>query len=290
MEQLALMSPRKNPTGTVCALAAAEHSLPYCCLGCGWLIKLWSATEQELLVVSSQRPEGDQERLGLVWRGSSLAERDLGVPVDSRLGRSQQRTAAAMKANQILGCIHRGITSRDRDVIILLCSALLRPHWEYCVQFWSPQFKKDVDRLERVQMKAMKMIKGLENLPCEERLKELGLFSLEKAQRGPRHSIPVLKGWLQRGWRVSLHKEKTRGNRYKWHGERFHLDIRDFFYSENNQSLKQSPQGCGGVPIVTGFQDAVGEGTRSSHLGSLSHGRLAQMIFQPGLFYGSVIL
>ena len=116
--------------------------------------------------------------------------------VGNKVSMSQQCTAAPIKANRILGCIHRGITSRDTDVINPLYTALVRPHLEYSVQFWSPQFKKDVDRLERVQRRAMKMIKGLENLPYEERLKELGLFSLEKAQG--HLSITELKGWLQR--------------------------------------------------------------------------------------------
>ena len=80
------------------------------------------------------------------------------------------------------------------------------------------------------------MIKGLENLPYEERLKELGLFSLgeEKAQGGPHHSIPVLKGWLQRGRRLSLHKEphgEDKGQRVQVApGERFHLDTRQILF------------------------------------------------------------
>ncbi|PKU44396.1 hypothetical protein llap_5339 [Limosa lapponica baueri] len=109
--------------------------------------------------------------------GEWIEERELGVLVDEKLNRSQQYLLVDQKANH---SIKRSMASGLRELILPLCSTLVRPHLEYCIQFWGPQHMKDMDLLEQVQRRATEMVKGLEHLSYKDRLRELGLFNLEK--------------------------------------------------------------------------------------------------------------
>ncbi|KAK4829371.1 hypothetical protein QYF61_003494 [Mycteria americana] len=141
-----------------------------------------------------------QYRLGDDVIESSPAEKDLG------------------KANRILGCIKSSVASRSREVILPLCSALVRPHLEYCVQLWSPQHKEDMELLE------------------QDRLRELGLFSLEKRRlRGDLiAAFQYLKGTYRKNRDRLFSKaccDGTRSNGFKPREGRFRLDLRKKFFT-----------------------------------------------------------
>ena len=81
--------------------------------------------------------------------------------------------------------------------MLKLYKTLVRPHLEYCVQFWSPYYRKDIIKLERVQKRFTRMLPGLDGLSYKERLDRLGLFSLRRRR---------LRGELMEAYKIMRHR------------------------------------------------------------------------------------
>ena len=103
----------------------------------------------------------DEYTMGNAVLGRTTQEKDLGVTCSADMKVSEQCGIAASKGNQVLGLIRRTIMYKEKQLIVPLYIAIVRPHLEYCIQTWRPYRKKDIDKLERIQQRATKIIPEL---------------------------------------------------------------------------------------------------------------------------------
>ena len=105
---------------------------------------------------------GMELRLGDKMLGVQKSERNLGVIMQSDLKVDKQCSKASNEANKRLGMINRNFKCKAKKVILPLYKSIVRPHLDYCMQAWRLHYRKDIDKLEKVQRRATRMVEGLE--------------------------------------------------------------------------------------------------------------------------------
>ena len=113
---------------------------------------------------------------------------DLGIIITKDLKYQKQTERSCRTANRVLAFIRY----KNKELIHPLYKSLVRPHLEHEVQFLSPYLRRDIDKLEKMQRRATKMIPEIRNHSYHQRIQDLDLIRLvQRRLRG--HLIEVFK-------------------------------------------------------------------------------------------------
>ena len=196
---------------------------------------LFNADKCHCLHIGSKNPHYDYF-LGEERIETSTQEKDLGVIIHQSLSNSVHVANAVKKANQALAMINKTVINKDKFTMTKLYKTLVRPHLEYCVQAWRPHLQGDINKIESVQRRATRMVKGLNKVEYTERLKRLNLTTLEcRRLRGDLiETYKILNGKeeLDPDKFFKLAESNTRGHELKLYKSRPRLDIRKYAYSQ----------------------------------------------------------
>lgn len=194
---------------------------------------------------------------------ASTHERDLGVIVSDDLKSTLNCVESVKKANRILGCIRRSITTKRKDIISKLYKQLVRPLLEYAVQSWNPYLQKDIVMIEKVQRRATKIIPQLHDLPYPERLKSLKLTTLHlRRHRGDMLEVfKILTGreGINENYLFERNIENDmnlRGHIHKLKVKQCRLNCRKYFFSQRIvHSWNELPEEVVTAPSINSFKN-----------------------------------
>jgi hypothetical protein len=136
--------------------------------------------------------------------GETTVERDLGVLIDNNLNWSAQIDQVKAKACSVMGALKRSFSYWTPYTFRVLYTTFVRPHLEYCACVWSPSSQKLINALESVQRRATKIVPSVRSLCYEERLKCLGIPSLEERRRRSDiiQQFKIVTGLNEVAWRL----------------------------------------------------------------------------------------
>ena len=190
-------------------------------------------------------------------------EKDLGILIDDDLKWTAHISQAAAKGNQLLGLIKRTFVHRDRHLMKVLITSVVRPHLEYGNTIWSPLYKKDIKALEKVQQRATRLVRGLEGMTYEDRLRTMEMPTLVyRRLRGDMietykymHHLYSVDGTNLLPIHDSSSAMTTRGHSYKLKKRFCHIQLRAKFFSMRVVDIWNSlPEDIVSAPSVESFK------------------------------------
>ena len=174
-------------------------------------------------------PDGSPHKLEMVKK-----EKDLGVIMDSGLNFEPQINNMVKIANSVLGTIKRTFSTLNRTTFTLLYKSLVRSHLEYGQEIWSPWRKSQMEKLEKVQRRATKLVASIRHLPYKDRLRKLKLPSL--GHRRLRGDIILMYKMVRGLLKTSLEipyspNPNLRGHSFKLETGRYNTQARRHFFT-----------------------------------------------------------
>ena len=163
-------------------------------------------------------------------------EKDLGIIITQDMKPKRHIAETVKKANKILGMIRRAITCKNIQNIMNFYKTLVRPILDYGSAIWNPYQKQDIEKIEKVQRRATKMIKGMRNLPYRERLRRCKLMTLEERRR--RYDLiemfKIMKGIykVDKTKLFEVNEDSTRGHNMKIRKKYSRLNLRKNFFTQ----------------------------------------------------------
>ena len=129
-----------------------------------------------------------------------------------------------------------------KELILPLYKSLVRPHLEHAMQFWSPNLRRDIDKIEKIQRRATKMIPEIRNHSYHQQIYYLDLISL--VQRRLRGQLIEVFEYLNEFTTASL------GDVFWWN---LVVTILDRVYLWNTEGLHFRMSNYGWNLVVTIF-------------------------------------
>ena len=105
---------------------------------------------------------------------------DLGIFMSGDCTFNFNISSLSKKCANLLGWILRTFYTRDSITMLTLFKSIVLSRFDYGSQLWSPFLIKYITQLEKIQRSFTKHITGMNDMPYHERLKSLGLYSLQR--------------------------------------------------------------------------------------------------------------